>query len=361
MASRRLQVLALPRYGPAGASSRYRFYQFIPLLGQAGIDVTVSPLLPDQYVLDLYSGRPRRPGMIAAALTRRLLNLLREGSHDLLWIEGELFPWLPALAESLMGARTRPYVVDYDDAIFHRYGLHKSISVRRFLGEKIDKVMRGAAAVVAGSPYLFEHARAVGASTVVLVPTVVDMRQYDPLPQRPAQSFTMVWIGSPSTQNYLKSIEPALAEVSHEGARLKAIGVSPDFNLKDVVLERLRWTEATEARMLSDADVGIMPLTDDPWSRGKCGFKLVQYMASGLPVVASPVGANTSIVLDGISGFLAADLPSWVASLRALRADARRRSAMGMAGRRRAEQLYSVEAAFPQLVDVLRRAAAGTG
>src|SRR2546427_7044885 len=244
MPSPRLKILALPKYGPAGASSRHRFYQFAPLLEQFGLDVTVSPLLPDEYVQELYARRAIQPALIAAAMAQRVRQLFHVKTYDLVWLEGELFPWVPDLAEYILARGRIPYVADYDDAIFHRYDSHRSTVVRGLLGNKIDRVMRRAAAVVAGSSYLADRARVVGAQRVVQLPTVVDVERYGRAERKPsADKFTMVWIGSPSTQSYLTTIQPALEALTREGARLKAIGVSADFSLNGVTFERIAWSE----------------------------------------------------------------------------------------------------------------------
>jgi glycosyltransferase involved in cell wall biosynthesis len=169
---------------------------------------------------------------------------------------------------------------------------------------------------------------------------------------------TVGWIGSPSTQEYLRHIGPALARFCAEtGGRVQAIGVEERFQLEGVPLEAVPWSKETELAALQALDVGIMPLADSPWERGKCGFKLIQYMACGLPVVASPVGANREIVIDGETGALAATQDEWVSALKSLAGDAARRRRMGEAGRARVVSGYSLQAVAPRLAALLRRAA----
>jgi glycosyltransferase involved in cell wall biosynthesis len=140
-----------------------------------------------------------------------------------------------------------------------------------------------------------------------------------------------------------------------------AIGAARDFSLPGVPLEVVPWSEAGELASLRTLDVGVMPLPDSPWERGKCGFKLIQYMAAALPVVASPVGANRDIVVDGETGFLAGSQDQWLDALRTLRASADLRDHMGRAGRRRVEGNYSVQAITPRLLDVLAGASGFSG
>jgi glycosyltransferase involved in cell wall biosynthesis len=270
-------------------------------------------------------------------------------------VEYELLPFFPALFERWLAWRGCRLVVDYDDALFHQYDQHANPWVRRLLGGKIATVMRLANTVVVGNAYLASYARQVGAKRVEMIPTVINLARY---PATPPVSdppvFTIGWIGSPSTARYLRDIAPALAEVCKGGrARVRLIGSGP-IDLPGVPVEVLPWREDTEVDEMRRFDVGIMPLLDEPWARGKCGFKLIQYMACGLPVVASPVGVNAEIVEDGVNGSLATTTANWVQSLKALRADVEMRKRMGVAGRRRVEERYCLGVAAPKLVALLQ-------
>src|SRR5690242_5637354 len=136
-----MKVLLLSKYDRAGASSRYRSYQFLPGLAESGIEVEEAPLLGDGYVQSLYARQPWGRRRVLAAMLNRLRCLLNGSRYDLLWVEKEFFPWMPALVESLLKRLDVPVVVDYDDAIFHNYDLHHQAAVRRILGSKIDHVM----------------------------------------------------------------------------------------------------------------------------------------------------------------------------------------------------------------------------
>jgi glycosyltransferase involved in cell wall biosynthesis len=158
------------------------------------------------------------------------------------------------------------------------------------------------------------------------------------------------WIGSPATTPHLASLAPALASLRDlPGLRVDTVGAAP-FGIEGVEVTHRPWSEATEPADIARFDVGIMPLPDDPWSRGKCGYKLIQYMASGLPVVASPVGANQRIVEHGVNGFLASDPGAWTSSLRTLYANPALRARFGAAGRERVVAQYSRDVVAPRLV-----------
>jgi glycosyltransferase involved in cell wall biosynthesis len=277
------------------------------------------------------------------------------------WLE-QLLPYFPPLLERALRWLRVPYVADYDDALFHQYDQHRSGWMRRLLGGKIARVMRGAHLVTAGNAYLADDARRAGAPRVEIIPTVIDLERYPPAGVKPASDtpFTIGWINSPSTAKYLQAIAPALADVCADGkGRVRLIGSGP-VDLPGVPVEVLPWNEATEVDELKRLDVGIMPLPDGPWARGKCGFKLIQYMACGLPVVASPVGVNSEIVEQGVNGYLAGTTAEWVQALNALLLDGDLRKRMGQAGRKKVGQEYSLQVTGPKLAGLIK-AVVGAG
>lgn len=359
-----MKILALPRYGRLGASSRLRTYQYLPLLREAGMQIDVAPLLDNDYVGRMYAGRGR-VSVVLKGYADRISRLVSSKDYDLVWTEKELLPWVPSFIERAMRPGTR-LVVDYDDALFHRYDQHANALVRRMFGEKIERVMRGADLVLAGNDYLADRAKAAGASEVEWLPTVVDLIRYAPHSQSRAvadESSPMVvgWIGSPSTAGYLKDASAPLAELADLGLiRCVAIGASPG-QVVGTPFQAQPWQEDTEVDMLSQLDVGIMPLKDALWERGKCGYKLIQYMACGLPVVASPVGVNTTIVRQGVEGYLARDASEWKDAIVALARDPERRISMGKRGRRRVEETYSLQAQAPRLIGMLSNLSTHSG
>lgn len=229
---------------------------------------------------------------------------------------------------------------------------HSFSIVRTTLGKKIDAIMRRADLFIAGSSYLADRARRAGARRVEIVPTVVDIDRY-PAARREASANSVVigWIGSPKTAHYLLSVKRLLSRMT--GISCVAIGARED-QVAGGPFKAKPWSEATEVDLLRRVDIGIMPLPDEPWTRGKCGYKLIQYMACGLPVVASPVGANTDIVRHGENGFLASTEGQWVEALARLvaRPDLRRR--MGSAGRELVESNFSLQVLAPRLEGLLR-------
>lgn len=357
---KRIKVLLFSRYSRRGPSSRLRSLQYLPLLRDLGIDVEVHALFPDSYLDALYGDRPRAARYRAWWHgSRRIMQLLRRDEHDLAWIEGELFPYLPHSIESALARSARPYVVDYDDALFHKYDLSPNPLVRRLLGSKIDRVMRGAACVIAGNGYLAARARQARAPRVEIIPTVVDDRRYSVVSHADERQPVIGWIGSPNTEHYMLDNREVLEKVcARHGARLLLVGAREETTnqFDGVVPEVAAWSEDTEAAMIARMSIGIMPLCDGPWERGKCGYKIIQYMACGLPVVASAVGANVDIVRHGENGFLADGAAAWQDSLEHLIMSSPLRTRMGRAGRARVETEFSLQAQAPRLADVLRQA-----
>jgi len=349
-----MRILVLSRYSWLGASSRVRCYQYIPYLEAQGFRVTIAPLLDDDYIRNLYAGKPKRPVSIVGAYLRRLRGLLSVRHYDLLWIEKELFPWLPSWVEVLLAHGTIPYVVDYDDAIFHRYDIHPNKLARLLLGSKIDRVMGGAALVVAGNDYIAERARQAGAKRVEYLPSVIDLDRYPLAPARKNTDFTIGWVGTPITAGYLYPVRAALSEVCYgDKARLILVGAGV-IGLAGVPIESHSWSEETEVAEIQGFDVGIMPIPDEPWECGKCGYKLIQYMACGRPVVASPVGMNNQIVENGVNGFLASTAVEWVRALNTLKDDPNLGERMGKAGRKKVEEKYCIQVTAPRLASLLR-------
>lgn len=351
-----MKTLLLTRYGRLGASSRIRTYQYIPYLKSHDIEVTIEPLFDNQYIKRLYFDGRRVPLKIIKNYLHRLNILLESHQFDLIWIEKELFPWLPNWGELFLSYIGIPYIVDYDDAVYHRYDAHPNFLIRSLLGRKIYTIMRYASFVIVGNEYLAEYARKAGAKQIEIIPTVVDLNLYH-LPSFFKKSskigFTIGWIGSPVTVHYLKIVESALTEICKDGNTKLVIIGSDKVKLNNVHIETQQWVEDKEVEEIQKFDVGIMPLSDDLWEKGKCGYKLVQYMACGKPVVASPVGVNKVLVEHGINGFLASNTIDWVNNLRRLRNAPKLRTRMGREGRSKIEREYCVQVIAPRLANLL--------
>ncbi|MFN3661818.1 glycosyltransferase family 4 protein [Yoonia sp.] len=357
-----MNILLLSRYSRLGASSRLRSMQYLPVLAREGLNVQVAPFFDDAYLRALYSGQGARGSTLA--YMRQRLRQMRQGPRpDVIWLEYEALPWIPWLIEGAVLPRGVPIVSDYDDAVFHRYDTHRHGVVRALLGRKIGRVMAASAVVVAGNEYLADHARRAGANRVETVPTVVDLDAYDvDATQKSGDTARIGWIGTPQTWKELAHsihgiLDPLLAQ---KRAMFRAVGAGMQAETSGT-LEILPWTEATEVALIQSMDIGVMPLPDTPWTKGKCGYKLIQYMACGLPVVASPVGVNRDIVEHGVNGFLAETDEDWRTAIATLLNDADLRQRMGAAGRRKVEDHYSLQVWGPRVAQMLRSVAERQG
>ena len=214
--------------------------------------------------------------------------------------------------------------------------------------------MRHANMVITGNDYLAERAIKAGAENVQYLPSVVDVSQYTMKESVSNSIFRIGWIGAPVTASYLDLIRDAIELLSQESkVHLVLIGTGSIQPFPNVSMEVLPWSEDIERRLSQKFDVGIMPLVDGPFERGKCGYKLIQYMASSLPVVASPVGVNQQIVEPQVNGYLANSSTEWLVALRELRDSVEKRKMMGQAGRQKAEQMYNLQVTAPRLLNLL--------
>jgi glycosyltransferase involved in cell wall biosynthesis len=353
-----MKILFLTKYEYLGASSRYRTLQYLPYLKKYGIDCDVSPLFSDDYLIHKYSTGKASVYEVVKAFIRRVFSLLKSSKCDLIVIEKEIMPYFPSFFEKFLNITKIPYIVDYDDAIFHNYDKNNNPIVRSLLSKKIARVMKNASLVIAGSPYLASYARMAGAK-VIEIPTVIDLKKYPSKKYDEPELFTIGWIGSPSTQNYLIDIAPALRQFCNEyKCKLTLIGANDEVKdkLKYIPVEIVEWKEEIEIKEISRFSVGIMPLPDAPWTRGKCGFKLIQYMGCFLPVIASPVGVNIKIVEHGANGYLAKSQDDWYKYLKKLYKSRELGNEFGLQGRKKVEEWYNLDVQAKRYADILERA-----
>jgi glycosyltransferase involved in cell wall biosynthesis len=327
-------------HDPEAPSFRHRLAALFPILESRGF-VCRTEVFPR-----------RRYGI------RVLERLARLKEVDLLVIAK--LKLLPLEARIVRGAARR-IVYDFDDAIYlgkpDRPGIAPDVSF--FRRSKFAATCRAADLVVAGSPVLAQEAKR-WARRVVVVPTAVDVSRYRPNVSRTGNR--LVWIGQPGNLPYLELIHSTLQELSRELPDLRVRVVCNRFpHWPELRLERLFWSAGTEAAALATSDVGLMPLSDDAWAAGKGAFKLLQYMAAGLPSVASPVGMNRTVVEQGWTGYLAADPQAWLDSLRILLRSPEKCRVMGEIARRRAEREYDLQVIAPKVANLYELAAGERG
>jgi glycosyltransferase involved in cell wall biosynthesis len=267
---------------------------------------------------------------------------------------------LPAWELALLRRSAQRLVFDFDDAVFQRdsYSDRGPESAQREAG--FVRMVRAADAVVAGNAFLARRAAASGgAGKIYVVPTCVDPARY-PLARHQCQGagVRLAWIGSSST---LQGLEHSPQLWDHLGQRLPGIALrlicDRPLSLQSLPVEFRPWSEASEGTELAAADIGVSWLPDDAWSQGKCGLKVLQYMAAGLPVVANPVGVQAEMVQHGVTGFLAETAEEWVQAIEQLAGDPALRQRLGRAGRELLEQEYSIAAGAARWQAVLQELA----
>ena len=337
-----MRLLFLPKYSADGPSSRHRFFAVAEYLRDEGHEVEVRPLFHQGYVTRFFRTGSRLSAAIVLDYWRRIALLRRGlGGADMAVIEYEALPYCPLALEVRLLRRLRPWVLDVDDAVEVRYrGLPR-------LHSKIDRLFAEADGIVAGNSVLAAELSDLN-PRVACVPTGVRSGRYQPkgAGEYPVRGRPVVigWMGSPTSFKYLDMVSAPMAELAaRHSLVLRVVGPRQLSGFGGVRVECVPWAEAEESSRLRNFDIGVMPLTDDAFARGKSGFKLIQYMAAGLPCVASDVGCNAQILDYGEAGLLASSAGDWVASLERLIVDQTARASLGAAARRRFLGEYTLE------------------
>ena len=353
-----MRVLALmPGLYDTSPGQRYRLEQWEPLLRERGVEITYAPFEDDELHAIVY--KPGRMGkklqLVTRNLARRLSTINRARGYDLVYILREAALLGPPVFERLLHQQRVPFVFDFDDAIFVSYRSPSNgyLSYLKF-ASKTKTICRLASHVMVGNPYLAEYAGAVN-DNVTVVPTTIDTAKYRVAPPKTADGpLTIGWTGSFSTVQHLDTLRGALKKLAEtEQFRLRVIG-TPTYDLSPVNVEAMQWRAATELDDLRAIDIGVMPLPDDNWSKGKCGLKALQFMALGIPTICSPVGVNTDIIQDNENGFLAMTEDEWVDKLSRLLKSAELRRRLGAAGRTTVEQKYSAAIQAPRVYEIFK-------
>jgi glycosyltransferase involved in cell wall biosynthesis len=368
-----MRVLIFTTGPDSEPSSRVRVFQFLDALEARGVECSVRPLAGRRY-LELGYGLRQLPaplralwvgGHFAFRSIRRLVELVGACRYDLLLVQKETFPFGLERLISWLGI---PVVYDFDDAIFAesrlpdgRGGVLRrlaSLVMRR--QRALPALLTRCRAVIAGSPTLAGYANEFS-NNVTVIPTVIDARACSQAPLRRSGPLTIGWIGAPPNAVYLEPLVPVFQTLAGR-FDLQVLLVGPEaFECPGVTVTCTGWRHydsvAEEVQDLHRIDVGIMPLPETTFAAGKCALKAIQYMACGIPVVASPVGVNGEVVSDGECGFLASSSDEWRDRLAQLLADPDLRQRMGRAGRARVDARYSIHAVLPTLLGVLERAA----
>lgn len=343
-------------------SQRFRVEQFLPLLDENKIPYLLACFMdaPTWDILYSKSSVFQKVWGITKGYFKRWKHVLIDvHRYNVVFVHREAAPLGPPLFEWIVSKLWRKKLIyDFDDAIWIPNTSNENKLVSYFKSFwKVAEICKWSATVTAGNHYLANFARQNGAQNVIYLPTVVDAEnRYVPKPAPGGNNLPVVgWTGSHSTLKYLEALVPVLQklEKDFEFTFLVIANKNPELPLKN--FKFLQWNETSEIEDLRQIDIGVMPLTADPWSEGKCGFKLIQYMALGIPSVASPVGVNKEIIQDGANGFLAQNAGEWQEKLSLLLQDPLLRASIGKAGIATISEFYSLRSQEEKFLKLFQR------
>ena len=361
-----MKVLFVTQYGVLAASSRTRVFQYFPYLAQQNICVSVVTVLPDWAIggsqIQVSRAKWRKFTYYLWASWRTFSCSLRSWwaalSCDVLFIQKVIFP--PPV-RWLLRWRRPPVIYDFDDAIFTtevRQGNWLARWKERRNARGLPAMLRLADGVVVENEYTAGFA-ATYCERITTITGPIDTQRYcATAPDGPGDEVVLGWIGSQSTMPYLDLIKDPLSRLLRRYPQVRLLVIGAEVDAWDgIEVETRPWSLDGEVEELRRFDVGLMPIPDDPWTRGKGGYKLLQYMAMGLPVVSSPVGVNRQIVRHGESGFWAEGETEWEDALVRLIEDRSLRREMGRSGRQWVERQYALDTSSRRLVELLREVA----
>jgi glycosyltransferase involved in cell wall biosynthesis len=358
-----LKVLFLTYSGEDGASARYRVYQFLPHLQRAGIHAEVHPFYEDRHYRLIMEGGSavKQLAMMPFAYLRRLRDVLHAKSFDVVFFHREAVPIGPVWLERLARRRGARTIFDLDDATYMN-NPHAASWLRRRLRNprRVDRAMAAVDCVCAANEHIAEYARKLNGH-VEMIPGAEEMARYEVEPARPRPDrFVVGWTGSHSTEPYLNLMKKDLSLLATRIPNLTVMVIGGgSFSCPGVDVVHVPWTLQDEIGLVKGFDVGVMPLPNDEWSKGKCGGKARIYMAAGIPAVASAIGYNRELIEHGRTGMLVEPGAPWVEPILTLHRDKLLRLRMGRAAQAHVTHHLSVEALAPRMVRMIRDVAAG--
>lgn len=355
-----MRILFLVPYPQEGASNRYRVWQYLSYLEKEGIKYSLRPFWGSRAYRLLYKNGHyfRKLFFFACGTISRIFQICGIARYNLIFIHREAYPIGGAFFETIISILRKPIIFDFDDAIFLSASSRPNNFIERFKNpNKVAGIIRRSRYVIAGNSFLADFALRYNPATFV-IPTPIDTDKYRPN-DRSLNNKTVVigWIGSATTLDFLKSMRGVFTRLSKEfdNISFKVIGGSFSIDGLSNIISK-PWSSDDEIEDLKDFDVGIMPMPDNDWTRGKCGFKAILYMSMGIPCVCSPVGMNREIITDGVNGLLAYGEDEWIEKLARLIKDTGLRKRLGDAGRKTVQDRYSLKVNAPKYLNMLKKA-----
>jgi len=354
----KLSLCALVPYPPdTTPSQRFRIEQWMPHLSSLGISVDLVPFADTELMSMLH--KPGHHAAKALANTRRFFrrfgDAIQTRRYDAVLIHRAACIAGPATIERLIALLGRPVIYDFDDAIFK---LHTTEANRRFgwlkFPGKTRTICRLSSHVVVGNNYLADYALRYN-SRVSVIPTSIDTDHYQPMLKNASSGKIVVgWTGSSTSQTHLEMFAPVVRDLlSRREVEFRVISDREPV-LPGIQYDWRPWSPETEVQNLSDLDIGIMPIPDDEWARGKCALKALQYMAMGVPTICSPVGTNSEVIQHGENGLLAASPEDWISCFEMLVDDSSLRQRLGRMGRCTVQEKYSMNRCAELFAAVVR-------
>jgi len=354
-----MRVLFWVPYPTEGASNRYRVEQYLHYLEGNGIKYSLRPFWNSSAYKILYKKGHyfRKICFFILGTISRIYDLLGIVRYDIVFIHREAYPIGAAFFETIVSILKKPIIFDFDDAIFLPAPSRPNDFVERFKKpDKIAHIIKISNHVIAGNKYLSNYALRYNRS-ISIIPTPIDTDRYYPDTIKSHRDKVVVgWMGSITALPLLNAMKDIFTCLSKRFHNVRFIIVGGDFSINGLsTIISKQWSLEEEKEYIKTFDIGIMPLPENEWMKGKCGFKAILYMSMGIPCVCSPVGVSKEIIRDGVNGFLAGTDDEWIKKLSLLIEDPELRRRLGMAGRKTVEERYSVKVNAPKYLEIFKR------
>lgn len=352
------KILFLVPYPLEGASYRFRVAQYLPFLKKEGYICRVRPFISSEFYKIIYKkgNIVRKFAYFIVSTLNRMVDIIRSLNYDVIFIHREAFPIGGPIIENIMKRFKKRIVFDFDDAIYLPVTSKYNNFIENFKKfNRLPKIMAMSDLVIVGNNNLKKYALSFN-KNVEVIPTVVDSEVYALKSYNSEKSKIVIgWIGSITTVEYLEEIRGVFERLANIYSNIEIRIVGGEFPSNGLsLIHNRQWLIDREADEIREFDIGIMPMPDNEWTRGKCGFKAILYMSIGIPAVCSPVGVTKEIIRDGVNGFLAQDKNEWFEKLSILINNFELRKKIGMTGRKDVEEKYSLKIYAPKFLEVIQ-------